>query len=35
MKKYLWMAAGFVCLAMVYVGIAVPGIPFSSPNKYI
>jgi uncharacterized membrane protein YbaN (DUF454 family) len=29
MKKYMWMAAGFVCLAMVYVGLVVPGIPFS------
>lgn len=29
MKKYMWMTAGFVCLAMVYVGLVVPGIPFS------
>jgi len=29
MKKYLWMAAGFLCLGMAYVGIVVPGIPFS------
>ena len=28
-KKYLYMALGFVCLGMAYVGVVVPGIPFS------
>lgn len=29
MKKLIWSAAGFLCLIMVYVGLVVPGIPFS------
>jgi len=29
MKKYMYMALGFVCLGMAYVGVIVPGIPFS------
>ena len=28
-KKYLYMALGFACLGMAYVGVVVPGIPFS------
>ena len=28
-KKYLWMGIGFLSLGMVYIGIVVPGIPFS------
>ncbi len=28
-KKYLYMALGFLCLGMAYVGVVVPGIPFS------
>jgi uncharacterized membrane protein YbaN (DUF454 family) len=28
-KKYLWMGLGFLSLGMAYVGIIVPGIPFS------
>ena len=29
MKKYMYMSLGFVCLGMAYVGVIVPGIPFS------
>lgn len=29
MKKYMYMTLGFVCLGMAYVGVIVPGIPFS------
>jgi|TARA_B110000483_G_scaffold204664_1_gene247776 hypothetical protein len=29
MKKYMYMALGFVCLGMAYIGVIVPGIPFS------
>ena len=28
-KKYLWMGLGFLSLGMAYVGVIVPGIPFS------
>ena len=28
-KKYLWMGVGFLSLGMAYIGIVVPGIPFS------
>lgn len=28
-KKYLWMGLGFASLGMAYVGVIVPGIPFS------
>jgi len=28
-KKYIYMALGFACLGMAYVGVIVPGIPFS------
>lgn len=28
-KKTLWLGAGFFCLGMAYVGVIVPGIPFS------
>ena len=28
-KKYLWMALGFLSLGMAYIGVIVPGIPFS------
>jgi len=28
-KKYLWMGLGFLSLGMAYVGVVVPGIPFS------
>ena len=28
-KKYLWMGIGFLSLGMAYIGIVVPGIPFS------
>ena len=28
-KKYLWMGLGFLSLGMAYIGIIVPGIPFS------
>jgi uncharacterized protein len=28
-RKTLWSGAGFVCLGMAYVGVVVPGIPFS------
>jgi len=28
-KKYLYMCLGFVCLGMAYIGVIVPGIPFS------
>lgn len=27
--KYVWLLLGFLCLAMAYVGLVVPGIPFS------
>lgn len=29
MRKLIWSIAGFICLIMVYVGLVVPGIPFS------
>lgn len=28
-RKTLWLAGGFVCLGMAYIGVVVPGIPFS------
>ena len=28
-KKYLWLGLGFLSLAMAYIGVIVPGIPFS------
>ena len=28
-KKYLWSGLGFFCLGMAYIGVVVPGIPFS------
>ena len=28
-KKYLYMALGFFCVGMAYIGFVVPGIPFS------
>jgi len=28
-KKYLWMGLGFLSLGMAYIGVIVPGIPFS------
>lgn len=28
-KKTLWLIAGFICLGMAYIGLVVPGIPFS------
>ena len=28
-KKYLWMGLGFLSLGMAYVGVVLPGIPFS------
>ena len=28
-KKYFWMGLGFLSLGMAYVGVIVPGIPFS------
>jgi uncharacterized membrane protein YbaN (DUF454 family) len=29
MKKYAWMAGGYLCLVMAYIGVVTPGIPFS------
>jgi uncharacterized membrane protein YbaN (DUF454 family) len=31
-KKYLWMAAGFMFLGIAYIGVIVPGIPWSTPS---
>jgi len=28
-KKYIWMGLGFLSLGMAYIGVIVPGIPFS------
>jgi uncharacterized membrane protein YbaN (DUF454 family) len=28
-KKYIWMGLGFASLGMAYIGVVVPGIPFS------
>ena len=28
-KKYIWMGLGFLSLGMAYIGVVVPGIPFS------
>jgi uncharacterized membrane protein YbaN (DUF454 family) len=29
MKRYLWLTAGIISLGVAYVGMVVPGIPFS------
>ena len=29
MKRYAWMAGGYACLVMAYIGVVTPGIPFS------
>jgi uncharacterized membrane protein YbaN (DUF454 family) len=31
-KKYLWMSAGFLFLGIAYIGVLVPGIPWSTPS---
>lgn len=31
-KKYLWMTAGFLFLGVAYIGVIVPGIPWSTPS---
>jgi uncharacterized membrane protein YbaN (DUF454 family) len=31
-KKYLWMAAGFLFLGIAYIGVVTPGIPWSTPT---
>jgi uncharacterized membrane protein YbaN (DUF454 family) len=31
-KKYLWMTAGFLFLGIAYIGVLVPGIPWSTPS---
>lgn len=31
-KKYLWMATGFLFLGVAYIGVIVPGIPWSTPS---
>jgi len=31
-KKYLWMTAGFLFLGVAYIGVVVPGIPWSTPS---
>ena len=31
-KKYLWFTAGILCLGIAYIGIVVPGIPWSTPS---
>ena len=31
-KKYLWMTAGFLFLGIAYIGVVVPGIPWSTPS---
>lgn len=30
-KKTAWIVAGFICLVIAYIGIIVPGIPWSTP----
>lgn len=32
MKKAFWIALGFICLAIAYIGIVTPGIPWSTPT---
>lgn len=32
LKKIAWIAAGFICLVVAYIGIIVPGIPWSTPT---
>lgn len=32
MKKTFWMILGFICLGIAYVGIILPGIPWSTPT---
>ena len=34
LKKLLWMAAGFVLLGIAYIGVIMPGIPFSIPAVF-
>jgi uncharacterized membrane protein YbaN (DUF454 family) len=31
-KKALWMALGFICLGIAYIGVVTPGIPWSTPT---
>ena len=31
-KKTAWIIAGFICLVVAYIGIIVPGIPWSTPT---
>ena len=31
-KKTAWIVAGFICLVVAYIGIIVPGIPWSTPT---
>lgn len=31
-KKALWMILGFICLGIAYLGIILPGIPWSTPT---
>lgn len=31
-KKTAWIIAGFICLIIAYIGIIVPGIPWSTPT---
>ena len=31
-KKTAWIVAGFICLVIAYIGIIVPGIPWSTPT---
>lgn len=31
-KKYLWFAAGILFLGIAYIGVIVPGIPWSTPS---
>lgn len=31
-KKILWMSLGFICLGIAYLGVILPGIPWSTPT---
>lgn len=31
-KKTAWIVAGFICLIIAYIGIIIPGIPWSTPT---
>ena len=31
-KKMMWMALGFICLGIAYIGVVTPGIPWSTPT---